>query len=115
MLFEKIKKGNYDADDPIWESISAEAKDCVAKLLTVDPDARMTAEEALTHPWVFKMCGASNLDGERRAGGRRCPACTPACLLEEKPQTANRASLAKQMRSVLPGHMSCWRHCVWAP
>ena len=26
VLFEKIKKGNYDADDPIWENISADAK-----------------------------------------------------------------------------------------
>jgi hypothetical protein len=35
VLFEKIKSGNYDADDPIWENISIEAKDVVAKLLTV--------------------------------------------------------------------------------
>lgn len=35
VLFEKIKSGNYDADDPIWENISDEAKDVVAKLLTV--------------------------------------------------------------------------------
>jgi len=35
VLFEKIKSGNYDADDPIWENISAQAKDIVAKLLTV--------------------------------------------------------------------------------
>jgi hypothetical protein len=35
VLFEKIKSGNYDADDPIWENISAQAKDVVAKLLTV--------------------------------------------------------------------------------
>jgi len=34
VLFEKIKSGNYDADDPIWENISAQAKDIVAKLLT---------------------------------------------------------------------------------
>jgi hypothetical protein len=26
VLFEKIKKGNYDADDPIWDNISADAK-----------------------------------------------------------------------------------------
>lgn len=45
MLFEKIKKGNYDADDPIWENISPEAKDIVAKLLTVDSAKRLTAEQ----------------------------------------------------------------------
>ncbi len=52
VLFEKIKKGNYDADDPIWENISADAKDIVAKLLTVDTKKRLTAEQALQHPWV---------------------------------------------------------------
>ncbi|KAJ9522129.1 hypothetical protein QJQ45_005162 [Haematococcus lacustris] len=52
VLFEKIKKGNYDADDPIWENISAEAKDIVAKLLTVDTKKRLTADQALQHPWV---------------------------------------------------------------
>lgn len=52
VLFEKIKKGNYDADDPIWENISPEAKDIVAKLLTVDSAKRLTAEQALAHPWV---------------------------------------------------------------
>ncbi|GIL62570.1 hypothetical protein Vafri_16770 [Volvox africanus] len=52
VLFEKIKKGNYDADDPIWENISPEAKDVVAKLLTVDSAKRLTADQALAHPWV---------------------------------------------------------------
>ncbi|PNH00490.1 Calcium/calmodulin-dependent protein kinase type 1D, partial [Tetrabaena socialis] len=52
VLFEKIKKGNYDADDPIWENISPEAKDVVAKLLTVDSNKRLTADQAMAHPWV---------------------------------------------------------------
>ena len=57
VLFEKIKKGNYDADDPIWENISPDAKDIVAKLLTVDSAARLTAEEALGHRWVLQLAG----------------------------------------------------------
>jgi serine/threonine protein kinase len=73
VLFEKIKKGNYDADDPIWENISADAKDIVAKLLTVDTKKRLTAEQALQHPWVqgkvpataasVQGNGGSNLNG----------------------------------------------------
>lgn len=48
-----IKEGIYDLDigDP-WPTISAKAKDLIRKLLTVDPDQRITAEEALNHPWV---------------------------------------------------------------
>lgn len=29
VLFEKIKKGEYDADDPIWDNVSVPAKDLV--------------------------------------------------------------------------------------
>ena len=29
VLFEKIKKGEYDADDPIWDNVSMPAKDLV--------------------------------------------------------------------------------------
>eukprot|EP00877_Chromochloris_zofingiensis_P004633 jgi/Chrzof1/14170/Cz08g28020.t1 len=56
VLFEKIKSGNYDADDPIWDNVSPEAKDIVAKLLTVDADHRLSAEQALRHPWVEGKC-----------------------------------------------------------
>eukprot|EP00983_Pelagomonas_calceolata_P064999 1148393-Pelagomonas_calceolata.AAC.4 len=54
VLFEKIKKGNYDADDPIWEHISIGAKDAVARLLTVDTRKRLSATQALAHPWIDK-------------------------------------------------------------
>lgn len=32
VLFEKIKKGEYDADDPIWDNVSVPAKDLVVSL-----------------------------------------------------------------------------------
>ena len=31
VLFEKIKKGEYDADDPIWDQVSLPAKDLVVR------------------------------------------------------------------------------------
>lgn len=65
VLFEKIKKGNYDADDPIWENISADAKDVVAKLLTVDSARRLSAEEALNHPWVQGKCFKDDKEGSQ--------------------------------------------------
>lgn len=64
VLFEKIKKGNYDADDPIWENISPEAKDVVAKLLTVDSGKRLTADQALAHPWVQGQTPTTVDEGE---------------------------------------------------
>lgn len=35
-----------------WESISDSAKDLIKKMLTLDPDSRITAVEALNHPWI---------------------------------------------------------------
>eukprot|EP01025_Chloroclados_australasicus_P058541 TRINITY_DN7362_c0_g1_i1.p1 TRINITY_DN7362_c0_g1~~TRINITY_DN7362_c0_g1_i1.p1 ORF type:complete len:290 (-),score=33.24 TRINITY_DN7362_c0_g1_i1:1-870(-) len=46
-LFEKIKSGKYDDDDPVWDDISAGAKDLIAKLLTVDAEARLSAVNRL--------------------------------------------------------------------
>jgi hypothetical protein len=71
VLFEKIKSGAYDADDPIWDNVSDGAKDLVEKLLTVDAGARLTADQALAHPWVT---GRYWEEAEAAAGG--APAAT---------------------------------------
>mmetsp|Transcript_63517 Transcript_63517/g.138337 ORF Transcript_63517/g.138337 Transcript_63517/m.138337 type:complete len:567 (-) Transcript_63517:29-1729(-) len=47
-----IKSGMYDMDDDKWRGISEEGKDFVKKLLVVNPTERMTAEQALAHPWI---------------------------------------------------------------
>ncbi|CAG9322054.1 unnamed protein product [Blepharisma stoltei] len=48
---QKILKGEYTFPSPDWDSISAEAKDLITKLLTVEVDKRLSAREALEHPW----------------------------------------------------------------
>ncbi len=53
-LFEKIKKGSYTFDHRYWKHISDEAKDIIRNMLIVDPAKRMTAEQALAHPWIAK-------------------------------------------------------------
>lgn len=52
-LFRKIKKGKFEFDPDYWEFVSDEAKDFITKLLVLDPEKRMTATEALAHPWAF--------------------------------------------------------------
>ena len=51
-LFQTIKSGEYSMDDILWEHVSDDAKDCVEKLLTVNTAMRMTASQALKHPWL---------------------------------------------------------------
>lgn len=51
----KIIQGIYEFHPEHWERISDDAKDFVSRLLTVDMTTRMTAEQALQHPWVSKV------------------------------------------------------------
>ena len=51
-LRAKVMKGNYKFHDEYWDNASNQAKDFVSGLLEVDMKERMTADEALDHPWV---------------------------------------------------------------
>ena len=35
-----------------WQGVSQQARDFICRLLTVDPEQRMTAKQALVHPWL---------------------------------------------------------------
>ncbi|KAG2191340.1 hypothetical protein INT46_011922 [Mucor plumbeus] len=51
-LFESIMSGQYEYDEEYWSDISGSARNLIDKLLTFDPNTRITAEEALLHPWI---------------------------------------------------------------
>lgn len=52
-LFNKIRKGAFDLEDPVkWGHISDDAKDLIRSLLTVNPAKRITTAEALEHRWI---------------------------------------------------------------
>lgn len=44
-----------DLLEPEWDEVSDEAKDLVRKLLTFDPAKRISAADALQHPWIKKQ------------------------------------------------------------
>lgn len=62
IIMDKIRRGSFDLAASAWECVSEEAKDLVKRLLTVDPDRRITMEQLLVHEW---------LDLNRTAGVRR--------------------------------------------
>ena len=50
-LLENVLEATYRMDEPEWKDYSDNAKDRVSKLLVKDPSKRLTAGEALKHPW----------------------------------------------------------------
>lgn len=51
-LFRKILAGDYEFDSPYWDEISESAKNLVSRLMEVDQDQRLTAQEAINHEWI---------------------------------------------------------------
>lgn len=54
-IFKMVLKGHLDFQTDPWPSLSAESKDCVRRLCTMDPTKRSTATEILGHPWLLKQ------------------------------------------------------------
>ncbi|CAI7800154.1 unnamed protein product [Closterium sp. NIES-53] len=42
-----------------WVDVSAEAKELITRMLEKDPSKRITAQEALEHPWITKLAPAA--------------------------------------------------------
>ncbi|CAM9183967.1 unnamed protein product, partial [Ectocarpus fasciculatus] len=51
-LFRKIKAGAYEFHTDYWKHISEDAKDLIRRMLVVNPDQRITVDEALSHAWM---------------------------------------------------------------
>ncbi|XP_021925546.1 calcium/calmodulin-dependent protein kinase type II alpha chain isoform X11 [Zootermopsis nevadensis] len=51
-LYAQIKAGAYDYPSPEWDTVTPEAKNLINQMLTVNPTKRITASEALKHPWI---------------------------------------------------------------
>ena len=59
-IFDNILKGKLNLEGNDWTKISNEAKDLIIKLLEKNPKNRITAIEALKHPWIVKYSIKSN-------------------------------------------------------
>eukprot|EP00466_Bigelowiella_natans_P005018 jgi/Bigna1/71522/fgenesh1_pg.16_\ len=52
VVVRKIMEGRFDIGP--FSACSDEFRDFISRLLTVDPYARMTVDEALLHPWILR-------------------------------------------------------------
>ncbi|XP_026817307.1 calcium/calmodulin-dependent protein kinase type II alpha chain isoform X21 [Rhopalosiphum maidis] len=51
-LYAQIKAGAYDYPSPEWDTVTPDAKNLINQMLTVNPAKRVTASDALKHPWI---------------------------------------------------------------
>jgi serine/threonine protein kinase len=56
-LIESNKAANIDFSESEWKSVSKEARDLVLKMTASDPRDRLSAKEALEHPWIKRLAG----------------------------------------------------------
>lgn len=53
-VFASIMAVRYDFPSPEWDDVPKEAKNFIASILKEEPSERLTAEQALAHPWIVK-------------------------------------------------------------
>ncbi|KAM5272532.1 calcium/calmodulin-dependent protein kinase type II subunit beta isoform 4-T4 [Ctenodactylus gundi] len=60
-LYQQIKAGAYDFPSPEWDTVTPEAKNLINQMLTINPAKRITAHEALKHPWVCQRSTVASM------------------------------------------------------
>uniref|UniRef100_A0A8C8F224 Serine/threonine-protein kinase DCLK2 n=1 Tax=Oncorhynchus tshawytscha TaxID=74940 RepID=A0A8C8F224_ONCTS len=51
-LFDQILVGRLDFPAPYWDNVTDSAKELIGRMLQVNVEARYTAQDILSHPWV---------------------------------------------------------------
>mmetsp|Transcript_28364 Transcript_28364/g.62333 ORF Transcript_28364/g.62333 Transcript_28364/m.62333 type:complete len:723 (-) Transcript_28364:91-2259(-) len=100
-MFQKIMAGDFDFHETDWNGVSSQAKEFIRGLLTVDPGNRLTASQALYHPWIL---GAK----PSRASSPKPSGVTPkAAVLANKDSTSAHMHKKKDKdkKKTLPGKL----------
>ncbi|KAM5158196.1 serine/threonine-protein kinase H2 [Mantella aurantiaca] len=66
-LYRLIIKGKYSYLGDPWPSVSNLAKDFIDRLLNVDSNDRLTARDAMQHPWIKTMAASSSMKNLHRS------------------------------------------------
>jgi calcium-dependent protein kinase len=51
-ILENVQLGVYEFASPDWDQVSAEAKALISRMLTIKPEHRISAGEAVEHAWI---------------------------------------------------------------
>ncbi|XP_072524035.1 serine/threonine-protein kinase H2 [Salminus brasiliensis] len=106
-LFRAILRGSYSFHGEPWNSVSNQAKDFIERLLSLNPEQRMTAEQALKHPWLVTMASdSSNRNLHRPISQNLQQRASRASARSSSSRSApgSRSALSSRSHS---GHESC--------
>ncbi|XP_076350401.1 serine/threonine-protein kinase H1 homolog isoform X2 [Tachypleus tridentatus] len=67
VILKLVLKGVFTMSSEVWENVSNEATNFVRSLLRCDPTQRLTAVQALQHPWILEGPGTPSSDRRRSA------------------------------------------------
>ncbi|KAG5178661.1 kinase-like domain-containing protein [Tribonema minus] len=63
-IIERTINGTIDTDDAVWKALSQDARDLMLGLLNKDIKRRMSAKEALLHPWILSRVDRMDTEPE---------------------------------------------------
>lgn len=76
-IMNLVLLGDFGFEDPVWDTVSDEAKDFVKSLLTYEEEKRPSAADALQHSWLVKTRKESSISYSKHgSAGRDCIANT---------------------------------------
>uniref|UniRef100_A0A665WFB2 calcium/calmodulin-dependent protein kinase n=1 Tax=Echeneis naucrates TaxID=173247 RepID=A0A665WFB2_ECHNA len=109
-LYQQIKAGAYDFPSPEWDTVTPEAKNLINQMLTINPAKRITAEQALKHPWVCHRSTVASMmhrqetvECLRKFNARR--KLKVSCVTQKNVQTFLSLSNIKKMSSSKTHHV----------
>jgi len=95
-LSQQIKSARYDFPSPYWDSVDDLALDLIERMLQLNPEKRITVDEALRHPWLRELGPADSCGNLSEAieslNFTRRKVTQQRTLLAEAPGLANPAS-----------------------
>lgn len=65
-VYDAVRRGRYSFPSAEWSGTSRESRHFIRCLLQKDPQKRMSAMQALKHPWIVKHIGNKEIEDNRQ-------------------------------------------------
>lgn len=119
----KILNGEYNFDDTVWNKISVQGKEFITTLLKVRPSDRISAKEALEHPWItsveidltefsyqWKINSRSRKEIARREKREKRATDRRSAIVEERPSLSASVDYGTHNKRTKSHHMKLSEH-----